>query len=157
MAKDIKSRRRHTITTSRPQTLAGRKVFRCQIQLPTETLVEQGGREDCDINRVMAKIYRGEFQDKTMNRGMYGDFSNVTDYQTAKMQLLAAEATFSMLPAEIRKRFDNSPEKVLAFIDDPKNMDECIQMGLLEKTAREAPVAVTEQTAPPNEPASAEA
>jgi len=138
-------------------TLAGRKVFRCQIQLPQETAVEQNGKDAHDINCTMARIFRGEFQDREMNRGMYGDFSHITDYQSAKQQLLAAEATFSMLPAEIRNRFDNDPAKVLSFIADPANIDECVKMGLLELKAKDVLAAVTEQTATPTEPVSAEA
>lgn len=107
-----------------------------------ESRVEQSHKDACDINSMVAKARRGQFV-PPVSRGVYGDFTQVTDFQSAMNQIKAAEATFNFLPSHIRKRFDNDPQKVLAFMDDPDNLDDCYELGLLDrpKVVREEPEA----------------
>ena len=44
--------------------------------------------------------------------------------------ILNAEAMFEELPLEIKKRFDNDPAKLVEFCNDPKNLEEAIEIGL---------------------------
>lgn len=65
-------------------------------------------------------------------RGFYGDFSNAPDYLDARMSLINAQKAFDGLSSEIRKRFGNDPLQLLAFLDDKKNKDEAIRLGLID-------------------------
>ena len=42
-----------------------------------------------------------------------------------------ARESFAMLPSSIRKRFDNDPGLLLAFLDDENNREEAFSLGLI--------------------------
>ena len=70
--------------------------------------------------------------------GRYGDFSAVPDYQQALAIVRHADEQFANLDVTVRNRFDNDPVKFLAFVEDPKNIDEVERMGLLKPEVVEA-------------------
>lgn len=123
-----------------------------------DSLVEQSHKDTCDINYMMARARRGSFIPPS-NKGQYGDFTNVTDFHSAQNQILAAEATFFALPAELRERFNNDPHEVLAFINDEANEEEAIRLGLLDRPPGVPEEGVTASAAadPPPEGESPEA
>lgn len=94
---------------------------------PSQT--KQEFKDSCDINRIMGKYLRGQ-QLPPAEPGLYGDFSDVGDFQQAQGILLHARAQFDALPALTRDRFQNSPEAMLRFVADPKNKDELRALGL---------------------------
>ena len=55
------------------------------------------------------------------------------DLQSAMNIVREATDTFLSLPSELRARFGNSPEAYVAFIQDEKNKDEAVKLGLLVK------------------------
>ena len=65
----------------------------------------------------------------------FGDFSNVSDYQSACNAMIEAQTSFAELPAEVRSRFRNNPAELISFIEDSKNKDEAIKLGLIPKPA----------------------
>lgn len=101
---------------------------------------KQEFKNDCDINRIMAKYVRTGVPPAGVGYGRYGDFSAVPDYMAARNLMIKAEAQFAALPSKIRERFSNRPEDFLKFVADPKNFDEALTLGLLsdEAVAREA-------------------
>lgn len=100
---------------------------------------KQEFKKECDINSIMAK-YRNSGVVSHLNRyeGRYGDFSSATDYQTSLNQVMAAQAAFDSLPSAIRRRFGNDPASFLAFVQDPGNEAELVEMGLARKRPVEA-------------------
>lgn len=104
-----------------------------------ESCVEQSHKDACDINSMIEKARRGVFIPPE-SAGRYGDFTGVTDFQTAMNQVKAAEATFSFLPSWLRKKFDNDPAKAIDFVNDPENAEECYELGLLERPKGDAEV-----------------
>ena len=97
------------------------------------TLTQQQFKEECDINNIMARYQNtGEFTHLTRKQGVYGDFSEIKDYQTMLQTVLEADAAFASLPAKMRLRFQNDPAQLLEFIQDPKNTEEAISLGLME-------------------------
>lgn len=64
-------------------------------------------------------------------RGSYGDFTSVQDYQLSLNQVMAAQESFEALPSNIRARFQNNPGALLAFLEDPKNQEEAVKLGLI--------------------------
>jgi phage internal scaffolding protein len=99
-----------------------------------QILVEQQHKEDCDLNVIVERYVRDGTLPDNHKRTVpyYGDFTKPMDYLTAKEQLKRAEEAFMALGAEVRKRFDNSPAKLIEFLADKKNLDEAIKLGLVE-------------------------
>lgn len=100
---------------------------------------KQSDLKDCDINGIFKKYERtGFLPDMIVKDGRYGDFSAVPDYQTACNIVKLANEQFDALDVSVRNRFANSPEKFLAWVNDPKNIDEVVEMGLLTPEATKA-------------------
>lgn len=101
---------------------------------------QQQFRDECDINVIVRRFgVTGALPVPSARLPSYGDFSQVTDFQTAMNQVLEARAAFMDLPARTRERFANDPGRLLAFLADESNRDEAVRLGLV--------------AAPPAEPA----
>lgn len=105
---------------------------------------KQADKDACDINNIIARYKKTGILPEA-RQGFYADVSNVKNYQESLNQVIAAENAFGALPAKIRDRFKNDPSQMLAFIEDPKNVQECIELGIMEKIEKpdvkvEAPV-----------------
>lgn len=103
------------------------------ITFPEETKAKQSFQAECDINTIMQKYQKtGLIQHVQKFQGSYGDFTSVADYQLSLNQVLAAQEAFEALPSSIRARFNNNPGSMLAFLEDPANRDEAVELGLVE-------------------------
>jgi len=101
---------------------------------PEETRTQQQFISECDINNILKKYEQTSLLTPVnRSQGKYGDFTNVTDYQTALDKLMSAQDTFNSLPSSIRKRFQNDPALLIEFVNDDKNKNEAIELGLIEK------------------------
>lgn len=103
----------------------------------------QAHKDECDINFLMDRYERtGLFFDPadqgTRVSPQFGDF-NGFDYIEAMNAVVEANDRFSALPARLRARFENDPAQLLFFLQDEKNRDEAISLGLLDKPAEPAP------------------
>lgn len=108
---------------------------------------KQCHKDECDINLMLKKYAQtGEINQAQNITPVYGDFTDITDFQTAHNTVIAARETFMQLPAKIRSEFDNDPAKYCKFIEDPKNREMAKQLGMLKPT--EAPNPLTSE--PPN-------
>lgn len=122
------------------------------------TLTQQQFRDECDINTIAEKYgLTGEMPTVT-DPIYYGDFTGVFDYQTAMNQVVDAQRAFMTLPAKVRSRFDNDPQNLLTFLQDPENRREAEFLGILEpsKPAEPPPApppAAEAPKTPTNEPA----
>lgn len=106
--------------------------IRQPIDLSGPGRVKQQFREESDINAIMARWRKtGILPSGTAKVPMYGDFSNADEYLTMSLKVMEAEASFKALPAAIRSRFDHSPAELIAFMDDPENLEEAIEMGII--------------------------
>ena len=101
----------------------------------------QSAADETDINVMIARYQKtGSFHGSTNMptvRPQFGDFVGVPEYQNAINILIQAQDQFAALPANIRDRFANSPEKYLEFLSDSANKEEAIKLGLVN-----APVVV---------------
>lgn len=113
------------------QDRIGRQRFRVCVNYDPELgLTKQSEKDRCDLKKIWKKHVAGQAIDHlNWNAPKYGDFSLVTDFQGAMNQLNAAEDNFNRLPSHIREDFHNSPHELLAFLDDPANADEAIELG----------------------------
>lgn len=93
-------------------------------------LTDESQAAECDVNRIVERFMKTGVLPGTDVQGLYGDFSSVPDYQKALDVVMQAEEQFANLDAKVRSRFDNDPEKFLAFATDPKNGQEMVDLGL---------------------------
>lgn len=98
-----------------------------------ESMVQQQFAKDADINEIVRRFgLTGELP-PPRPEGYYGDFSAITDFQSALEQLERARSGFEELPPEIREEFHNDPAGFVDWLADPGNWPEARRMGLLEE------------------------
>ena len=97
------------------------------------SLTQQQFKDECDINNIIKTYSQTGVLPVSKKVGAFLDVSNVTDYQTSLQTVYEAQRAFDALPSKIRTRFENDPNLLLAFIEDDKNYDEALSLGLLEK------------------------
>lgn len=107
--------------------------------------------KDCDINNIMAQyIQTGDIRGMRQELGISGDFSEVGDYASAMEVVQTADALFMELPAAVRSEFGHDPQRMYDFVQDPKNRDRAIALGMIDPPAPEvAPVRVEVVTKEP--------
>lgn len=99
---------------------------------PSLTVQSEG--DQLDLNVIVKRFMKtGVMSNIRTDQPMFGDFTNIKDYQTAVIALQDADEQFMTLPSQIRKRFENDPHKLLAFLQDEKNLQEAIALGLVDK------------------------
>ena len=95
------------------------------------TLAQQQFKDECDINNILERFgVTGELPTNT-RLPQYGDFSGITDYQSALNAVMEAQEAFMALPAAVRARFANDPAAFVDFCSDESNRDEAIALGLV--------------------------
>ncbi len=128
---------------------------RFSLELSSESKVEQNHKGSTDINAIIRKAQKvGHLPDPVLD-GRYGDFTTARDYHETQNLLVAAQDMFMALPAEMRNNFANDPGLMLEFVNDPENLEEAQELGLVprpDKVAPDAPVAPLEPGAAPLEP-----
>jgi len=109
---------------------------------------DQDHEAESNINTIMARYIAGEPLPQNIKVGTYGDFYEAPDFTRAQEILAQATQQFEALPSSIRNRFDNRPERLLAFVHDKNNLEEARKMGLLkeQQPAPPAPPSTTTDT-----------
>lgn len=97
------------------------------------TRAQQHHKDECDINVILERFGKTGQMPVSAISGSYGDFSGVHDYHTALNTLIAAESEFEALPAKLRARFNNEPSNLIEFLNDSKNKDQAIELGLINQ------------------------
>lgn len=98
---------------------------------PEPSLTKQEFTQQCDPNYILDRFASGqdiEFNTKTPR---YGDFTGVpVSYHEALNFIKNAEQAFMELEAPLRAKFQNDPAQFLAFVEDPANAEQLIELGL---------------------------
>lgn len=109
-----------------------------------EDMAQQSHQEECDINTIVARFgLTGEIP-VNYRPPLMEDFEEVFDFQAAMNAVRKAEEQFMQLPWNVRRRFNDDPARLIAFLDDPVNRKEAIELGILEKPPEVAREAVAE-------------
>lgn len=95
------------------------------------TLAQQQFKDECDINVILERFNVTGQLPVTPLQPQFGDFSGISDYQTALNAVLDAQESFDALPARVRERFANDPAAFVDFCLDEANRDEMQALGLL--------------------------
>ena len=110
------------------------------IEFTEPSLTKQSFRDECDINNILRQFnVTGQLPVGSV-QPQYGDFSGITDYQSALNAVMAAQDCFLQLPAKLRARFDNDPALFVEFASDEANKDEMKALGLLRQETVQAVV-----------------
>lgn len=103
------------------------------MQCRQKRLTKQEMGRECNINTIMRRaLERGMLPNKNLEP-LYGDFSSIGSYQDAKIRVQETKAAFMTLPANVRLRFGNDPGALIKFCEDPENLPEAIELGIVEK------------------------
>lgn len=63
--------------------------------------------------------------------GRYGDFSGALDFHECQNKVVQMQAHFDSLPSGVRRSFQNDPGKLLDFVNDPRNYQRALELGLI--------------------------
>lgn len=89
-------------------------------------------KDDCDINVIIKRFgLHGPYPHQTKRPGVYTDASQVPDLFNATLMVQEAQESFQQLPAEAREKFKNDPREMYQWLQDPKNTEEAIKLGLM--------------------------
>lgn len=93
--------------------------------------------KETNINSIMAKFKKSGLLTNPLTQStimpQFGDFTNISDYQTLQNKLASINSYFENLPAETRREFDNDPQKLMQFVSNPENKEKAIKLGLLSR------------------------
>lgn len=107
------------------------------------SLTKQSFKKSCDVNHILREAVKtGAIGVRSGGQGGIS-LINAPDLQTAMNRMIAAQRHFDALPKDIKKRFDGSFEKMMEFVADPANKDECIKMGIFKAPEVPKPVEPT--------------
>lgn len=101
------------------------------------SLAQQHAKDECDINTIVRRFgLTGELP-SGVRMPQYGDFTGVTDYHSALNAVIAAQDSFSQLPADVRSRFNNDPAAFVDFCMNEENRAEAEKLGLVAPRVNE--------------------
>lgn len=110
------------------------------------SLSQQQYKDETDINTIARNFGLTGKLPTPVYLPTFGDFSEVTDFQSALHAIQRAEASFMAMPSHVRERFDNNSQKFLEFTSDSRNSEELRALGLF----RDAPSPPVPQPGPVN-------
>jgi phage internal scaffolding protein len=96
------------------------------------SLTQQHQAQQADINYIIDQFNVTGILPVSPVSPQYGDFSGISDYQSALNAVIAMEDEFMTLPANIRAKFENDPEQLIDFLNNAENRDEAIKLGLIQ-------------------------
>lgn len=99
------------------------------VKLPTDSKVQQHFKDEVQVGNIMRRFQAGEIPDMSQ-KPMFIDISNLGSFHESMNLVTAVNQRFMALPAKIRSRFQNSPEKLIEFVQDKKNLKEAQELGL---------------------------
>lgn len=88
-------------------------------------------KEEVNINTIVRRFGIDGQLPVGVRMPTYGDFTGVSDYQSAANAMRQAEEAFMELPAHIRARFSNNPQMFVDFCSDEANVAEARSLGLV--------------------------
>lgn len=99
------------------------------------SFTDQSQKKDCDINVILDRYKETGYLVDPLHQGtrkpVFGDFTEVPDYQGCLDLIREADARFMELPAAVRDRFGNNPQEIFDFIANENNREEAIKLGLI--------------------------
>lgn len=111
----------------------GQKRFRVIQPAGGPSKTKQSFKDECDINTVLRKWRKtGITTNVQLGTPVYEDFSYAASYYESVNAVRRAEILFDSLPARVRARVHNDPGELIAFVENPDNAEELVELGLLD-------------------------
>jgi len=111
-----------------PDAASNESGLRCE----DASLTQQHQKDQADINFIVEQFNVTGILPTAPVSPQYGDFTGISDYQSALNAVIDAQDEFMSLPANIRSRFDNDPSNLINFLSNDENRQEAIELGLIE-------------------------
>lgn len=104
------------------------------IEFIKPSMTEQHFKDECDINNIVASFQETGVLPQGNREPLFGDFDLFPqDLASSMAQYDDAMEKFMQLDSSLRKEFNNDPVQLLAFLQDDKNRDRAVELGLIEK------------------------
>lgn len=112
------------------------------------SMTQQSFASESDINTIVKRFgVTGELPNVVP--AQFGDFTNVTDYQTAMNAVREAGGAFMALDANLRAHFNNDPAQFVDFVSDENNRSKAVELGLVMPPPPTPSVSIPEGDAKP--------
>jgi len=112
----------------------------------------QADAESADINKIIARFEKGgSLARMNAKEPFYGDVSDLGGLADCLIKVQKADELFMDLDAKVRERFENDPVQLIDFLEDPNNLKEAIDLGIVSPRPEpvvEPPVVVPEPVVP---------
>lgn len=105
---------------------------RISMTFPEQGVTKQSFKDECDINVIMRRFEATGELPLNQRPMLFGDVPAI-DFQGAMAVVVDARERFQALPAEIRDRFNNDPQRLINFLQEEKNRTEAEALGLVRK------------------------
>lgn len=100
---------------------------------PEVSLTVQASREEADINVILDRFGITGQMPVGLRAPTFLDFDGVFDFRSAVEAIGMAEDAFMSMPARVRARFDNDPQKFVEFCSNDANAKEMEELGLTKE------------------------
>lgn len=94
------------------------------------SLVQQHFQDEVDINTIVRRFGLTREMPSGQAGGVYGDFSGISDYESALDAIRRAESGFMKLAPEVRERFGNDPSLLVRAAGELSEEDFKARLGL---------------------------
>lgn len=94
------------------------------------SMTQQQFKDETDINLIVEKYSKSGQFPQYGKIGIYADYSEIKDYQGMLQTVMDAQESFNQLDAKVRYKFQNDPAQLIKFMQDPKNHDEGVKLGI---------------------------
>lgn len=99
----------------------------------------QSFKDSCDINSIIGRWKKdGVLPHMSASAPQFVDLTDAHDYKASLDRVFDAQEAFYTLHPSLRKRFDNDPAEFLSYMDDPSNIPEMVDLGLIAAEVAEA-------------------
>lgn len=97
-------------------------------------LTKQAFADEVDINKIVAGFEKtGMVTHLNEMEPFFGDVSHLVAYQECLDIVKTAESLFNGMDARIRERFKHDPMEMIDFLQDSRNLDEAVKLGMAVK------------------------
>lgn len=105
------------------------------VKFPIPSLTQQSEKDSTDINFIVKQYCEcGVCPSCNVHHPLSEDMlaMSTQTFQEVMQQQAQLTTAFNELPANVRKKFDYNPLKMLEFVENPNNKEECVKLGLLD-------------------------
>lgn len=119
-----------------------------------DSMVRQAFKDEADINNIVARYEVSGQLPLTEQQARFGDVSDVRDYKASLDFVREATEDLEAMPQDARVRFFEDPRQFMSDLENAKNRDDLVQLGIFDAPESPEPdvAPVVEAEVPPPEP-----